>query len=144
MPKNSPKPDPPFPKEKGGKLDVAALKPWLWEAACVIRGPLGAPKFRDYILPLICLKQLSDVFDDEIARLGHEFGDEATAAKLDEQDKKLVRFFMPKTPRWSGQRLSGRTGLQPKDRSGPTVESKGRLEGNRDKIMPTIPVKQNL
>ena len=51
----------------GKTLDVPALESWLWEAACTIRGPLDAPKFKDYILPLIFLKRLSDVFD--IARL---------------------------------------------------------------------------
>ncbi len=49
-------------------LDLPALESWLWEAACVIRGPIDAPKFKDYILPLIFLKRLSDVFDDEVHR----------------------------------------------------------------------------
>jgi hypothetical protein len=31
-----------------GKLDVPRLVNWLWEAACVIRGPVDAPKFKDY------------------------------------------------------------------------------------------------
>jgi type I restriction-modification system DNA methylase subunit len=44
----------------------------LWDAACEIRGPLDAPKFKDYILPLVFLKRLSDVFDDEVARLAGE------------------------------------------------------------------------
>jgi len=35
---------------------------WLWEAACVIRGAVDAPKYNGYILPLIFLKRLSDVF----------------------------------------------------------------------------------
>ena len=61
-----------------GILDVSALESWLWEAACSIRGPLDAPKFKDYILPLIFLKRLSDVFEDEIVHLAHEFGDEKT------------------------------------------------------------------
>jgi type I restriction enzyme M protein len=100
MPKPNNKAELPFPMEKGRKLDVSALESWLWEAACTIRGPLDAPKFKDYILPLIFLKRLSDVFDDEIAHLAHEFGDEATAAKLVEQDHKLVRFFIPKKARW--------------------------------------------
>lgn len=47
-------------------LDIATLESWLWDAACVIRGPVDAPKFKDYILPLIFLKRLSDVFEDEI------------------------------------------------------------------------------
>ena len=38
------------------KLDLSTLESWLWDAACVIRGPVDAPKFKDYILPLIFLK----------------------------------------------------------------------------------------
>jgi len=81
-------------------LDAPALENWLWEAACVIRGPLDAPKFKDYILPLIFLKRLSDVFDDEVSRLAQEFGNKETAAKLVEQDHKLVRFYVPEKARW--------------------------------------------
>src|SRR6266446_10976801 len=99
MAKNHKQPELAFPPEKGRRLDVAALESWLWEAACVIRGPLDAPKFKDYILPLIFLKRLSDVFDDEIAHLAKDFGDEQTAAKLVEQDHKLVRFYIPKQAR---------------------------------------------
>jgi len=83
------------------RLDVAALENWLWEAACQIRGPLDAPKFKDYILPLIFLKRLSDVFDDEVAHLAREFGNEKTTAKLVEQDHKLVRFYVPLKARWT-------------------------------------------
>ena len=57
-----------------GELDVKALESWLWDAACQVRGPLDAPKFKDYILPLIFLKRLSDVFDDEIQRVADEVG----------------------------------------------------------------------
>ncbi len=55
-------------------LDVSNLETWLWDAACEIRGPLDAPKFKDYILPLVFLKRLSDVFDDEVDGLATEFG----------------------------------------------------------------------
>lgn len=51
-------------RTNGKRLDVPALESWLWEAACTVRGPLDAPKFKDYILPLIFVKRLSDVFDD--------------------------------------------------------------------------------
>ncbi len=83
------------------KLDVAALEGWLWDAACVIRGPVDAPKFKDYILPLTFLKRLSDVFDDEIARLAKDFGDANTAVKLASRDHKLVRFYLPENALWS-------------------------------------------
>ncbi|MBM3789149.1 MAG: SAM-dependent DNA methyltransferase, partial [Acidobacteria bacterium] len=92
-----------FVKTQGHRrrLDVAALEGWLWEAACQIRGPLDAPKFKDFILPLIFLKRLSDVFDDEVAHLAKDFGNEKTAAKLVDQDHKLVRFYVPPKARWA-------------------------------------------
>jgi len=49
--------------------EIQTLETWLWEAACTIRGPVDTPKFKYYIPPLIFLKRLSDVFDDEIERL---------------------------------------------------------------------------
>ncbi|MBC7236599.1 MAG: type I restriction-modification system subunit M N-terminal domain-containing protein, partial [Chloroflexi bacterium] len=55
-------------------MDIQTLETWLWEAACAIRGPVDAPKFKDYILPLVFLKRLSDVFEDEVERLSAEFG----------------------------------------------------------------------
>lgn len=91
----------PFPRANGRGLDLPALESWLWDAACQIRGPLDAPKFKDYILPLIFLKRLSDVFDDEIQQLSDEFGGEKTAAKIVGQDHKLVRFYLPEKARWS-------------------------------------------
>jgi type I restriction enzyme M protein len=81
--------------------DSFRLEQWLWEAACQIRGPLDAPKFKDYILPLIFLKRLSDVFEDEVARVAEEFGDSATAQKTVDKDHGLVRFYIPLQGRWS-------------------------------------------
>ena len=54
------------------KLDLPGLESCLWEAACVIRGPVDAPKFKDYILPLIFLKRVSDVFENEICEAEKE------------------------------------------------------------------------
>jgi type I restriction enzyme M protein len=53
------------------------------------------------ILPLVILKRLSDVFDDKVEHLAAEFGDPKTAAKLVEQDHKLVRFYVPPKTRWA-------------------------------------------
>ena len=74
-------------------LDISALENWLWEAACVIRGPVDAPKYKDYILPLIFLKRLSDVFDDELTELG-------ATAKFVDKDHTLVRFYVSVNARW--------------------------------------------
>ncbi len=82
------------------RLDVSTLETWLWEAACAIRGPVDAPKFKDYILPLVFLKRLSDVFEDEVAYLAGEFGDPEVAARAVERDHNLVRFYIPEAARW--------------------------------------------
>jgi len=86
------------------QLDVKTLEGWLWEAACAIRGPVDAPKFKDYILPLIFVKRLSDVFEDEVKRVAEKFRDEETAKELITKDHSLVRFFIPDKALWSQSR----------------------------------------
>jgi type I restriction enzyme M protein len=88
-------------KANNSHLDVSTLKTWLWESACKIRGPIDAPKFKDYILPLIFLKRLSDVFEDEVNSLGEEYGNPNLAQELVERDHGLVRFFIPPAARWN-------------------------------------------
>ena len=73
----------------------------LWDAACSIRGEKDAAKFKDYLLPLLFLKRLSDVFDDEIDRLAEEYGDRAIAQEIAESDHELLRFYLPPEARWS-------------------------------------------
>jgi len=62
-----------MPQANQNNLDTKTLESWLWEAACKIRGAVDAPKFKDYILPLIFLKRLSDVYDDELLKLSEDF-----------------------------------------------------------------------
>jgi type I restriction enzyme M protein len=76
-----------------------SLESWIWDAACSIRGAKDAPKYKEYILPLIFAKRLCDVFDDELNRIAKEVGSRAKAFKLVKHDKKLVRFFLPLEPK---------------------------------------------
>jgi type I restriction enzyme M protein len=78
---------------RNSRLELGTLETWLWEAACVIRGPIDAPKFKDYILPLVFLKRLSDIFEDELQQLG-------STAKYVDSDHSLVRFYIPENARW--------------------------------------------
>jgi type I restriction enzyme M protein len=82
-------------------LDIKTLEGWLWDAACKIRGPVDAPKYKDHILPLIFLKRLSDVFDEELEKLAVEYGDRATVDELVEADHSIVWFYIPKIARWN-------------------------------------------
>src|SRR5438067_2984057 len=80
-----------------------SLESWIWDAACSIRGAQEAPKFKDFILPLIFTKRLCDVFDDELNRIAVEVGSRAKAFKLVEKDRKLVRFYLPLKPQDPGE-----------------------------------------
>ena len=103
----------PFSSPDQEQLNISTLETWLWDAACVIRGATDAPKFKDFILPLIFYKRLSDVFDDEFAKQIEEFGDEDLAREIidaDHQDalksgrNPIVRFYIPQEYRWEALR----------------------------------------
>lgn len=96
------------------------MEQMLWDAACSIRGEKDAAKFKDYLLPLLFLKRLSDVFDDEIERLAEEYGDRATALEIAESDHSLLRFYLPPEARWAV--ISGRESFDwPLDERGRTT-----------------------
>ena len=102
------------------QVAVPTTKPMeqmLWDAACSIRGAKDAAKFKDYLLPLLFLKRLSDVFDDEIDRLAEEYGDRAIAQEIAESDHDLLRFYLPPEARWSV--VNGRESYEwPRDAQG--------------------------
>ena len=75
-----------------------SLESWIWDAACSIRGAKDAPKYKDYILPLIFTKRLCDVFDDELNRIAAKVGSRKKAFLLTGADHKLVRFYLPLMP----------------------------------------------
>ena len=83
------------------------------DAANTIRGASDAPKFKDFILPLIFYKRLSDVFDDEFAKQIEEFGSEELAREIVEADHEdalksgrnpIVRFYIPQAYHWKALR----------------------------------------
>ena len=105
---------------KDDVLSTKSMEQMLWNAACSIRGEKDAPKFKDYILPLVFIKRLSDVFDDEIERLAETYGDQETALTIIEADHQLVRFYIPPEARWPV--VSGREKFDwPEDRKPKTL-----------------------
>ncbi|MCG2726888.1 MAG: N-6 DNA methylase [Elusimicrobia bacterium] len=97
-------------KNTNNAMDVKDMESMLWQAACSIRGEKDAPKFKDYILPLLFIKRLSDVFEDEISRLVEKYGDEKTAGEIIEADHAMVRFYIPEEAVWPV--ISGRRGFK--------------------------------
>ena len=103
----------PFPSEDEEHLDLPTLENWLLDAANTIRGASDAPKFKDFILPLIFYKRLSDVFDDEFAKQVEVFGSEEDARNIIESDNEdalksgrnpIVRFYIPQEYHWKALR----------------------------------------
>ena len=99
----------PFLSDNSEHLDISTLETWLLDAANTIRGASDAPKFKDFILPLIFYKRLSDVFDDEFAKQIDEYGDEESAREIiaaDHEDalktgrNPIVRFYIPQQYGW--------------------------------------------
>lgn len=94
-------------------LDIGALETWLWDAACAVRGATDAPKFKDFILPLIFFKRLSDVFDDALVEQIEIFGDEEAAREIIAEDHRdalrtrrasIAGFFIPAGFNWEAVR----------------------------------------
>ena len=113
-----------------------SMEQMLWDAACAIRGEKDAPKFKDYLLPLLFLKRLSDVFDDEVHRLAEEYGSLETAWKIVDGDHKLVRFYLPPEARWSV--ISGREEDELLDSKGPDTRSRDIGERLTDAVRAVV------
>jgi type I restriction enzyme M protein len=55
------------------------LESYLWGAAVLLRGLIDAGDYKQFIFPLVFLKRLSDVYDEEHAAALAEYGDEELA-----------------------------------------------------------------
>ena len=129
-------------KQNGNGEKVKSMESWIWDAACSIRGAADAAKYKDYILPLIFVKRLCDVYDDEIDRIAERVTSRTKALQLVERDKSLVRFFMPIKPKnpekdstWDVIRtLSDKIGQQLTDILRSVAQENNSLQGIIDRI----------
>lgn len=77
-----------------------SIESWLWEAANILRGPVDASDFKAYVFPLLFLKRISDVYDEERAAALEESGGDEEYAALPEQH----RFQVPEGAHWTDVR----------------------------------------
>ncbi|HEY1192451.1 MAG TPA: class I SAM-dependent DNA methyltransferase [Gemmata sp.] len=56
------------------RISQQELESYLWGAATLLRGTIDAGDYKQYIFPLLFLKRLSDVFDEELAKAQEQFG----------------------------------------------------------------------
>jgi len=78
----------------------AMLESSLWGAATLLRGVIDAGDYKQFIFPLLFLKRLSDVYDEEVARaLAESSGDQAYARFAEQH-----RFQIPDGAHWDDVR----------------------------------------
>jgi type I restriction enzyme M protein len=78
-----------------GRITQRELESYLWGAAVVLRGLIDAGDYKQYIFPLVFLKRISDVYDEEHAAAMEIYGEEELA-DLPENH----RFAIPKGCHW--------------------------------------------
>jgi type I restriction enzyme M protein len=61
------------------RISQRELESYLWGAAVVLRGLIDAGDYKQYIFPLVFLKRISDVYDEEHAAAMEIYGDEELA-----------------------------------------------------------------
>jgi type I restriction system adenine methylase HsdM len=61
------------------RITQRELETYLWGAAVILRGLIDAGDYKQYIFPLIFLKRISDVYDEEHAAAMEIYGDEELA-----------------------------------------------------------------
>ncbi|WFE60414.1 class I SAM-dependent DNA methyltransferase [Micromonospora sp. WMMD712] len=77
------------------RITQRELESYLWGAAVVLRGLIDAGDYKQYIFPLVFLKRLSDVYDEEHAAALKIYGDDELA-DLPENH----RFAIPDGAHW--------------------------------------------
>jgi type I restriction system adenine methylase HsdM len=82
-----------------GRISQRELENYLWGAAVILRGLIDAGDYKQYIFPLVFLKRISDVYDEEHDAAVETYGDEELA-DLPENH----RFAIPDGCHWSDVR----------------------------------------
>src|SRR5699024_4256745 len=77
------------------RITQRELESYLWDAAIILRGLIDAGDYKQYIFPLVFLKRISDVYDEEFAEAMADYGDEELAALPENH-----RFVVPDGCHW--------------------------------------------
>ena len=78
------------------RITDSELQSFLWGSAVLLRGLIDAGDYKGYIFPLIFLKRISDVWDEEHLIALHKFSDDESLAGLPENH----RFEIPSGAHW--------------------------------------------
>lgn len=79
-----------------GVKSAQELYNFIYKACDYLRGPVGHESFKDYIMPLLYYKRISDAWDEECEAALEESGGDMEYARLPEQH----RFVIPEGCHW--------------------------------------------
>ena len=82
------------------RITQGELESYLWGAATLLRGTIDAGEYKSFIFPLLFLKRLSDVYEEELAEALEGSGGDKDFARLPEQHL----FQVPDGGHWSDVR----------------------------------------
>ena len=82
------------------KITLSELEGYLWGAANLMRGSIDAGEYKNYIFPLLFLKRLSDVYQEEFEEALEASGNDENFAALPEQHA----FQVPDGAQWKNIR----------------------------------------
>lgn len=81
------------------RITQRELETYLWDAAIILRGLIDAGDYKQYVFPLVFLKRISDVYDEEFAEAMAVYDDEELAALPENH-----RFVVPVGCHWDDTR----------------------------------------
>ena len=87
-----------------GRIPQSQLESYLWGAAILLRGYIDAGDYKQFIFPLLFLKRLCDVYDEEVRNALADSGGAREFALFPENH----RFQIPPEAHWSSVRKAGK------------------------------------
>ena len=82
------------------KITIDEMNSKVWGAADILRGSIDSSDYKNYIFGMLFLKRLSDVFEEEAAKILAETGDKELAWN----DPDEHQFYVPERARWENLR----------------------------------------
>ena len=86
--------------EQTRRVSLRDLESHLWESANILRGPVDQADFKSYVFPLLFLKRISDVYDEEFQDALDESDGDVDYARFAENH----RFQVPEGAHWNDLR----------------------------------------
>ena len=82
------------------RIPLSDLETYLWNSAVYLRNNIDAGAYKQYIFPLLFLKRICDVYDEECLEIVEVYGEDEDALQFEENH----RFQIPKGCHWKDVR----------------------------------------